>query len=339
MKRREFLGSAATVAGLVMTPSGVLSSDAKSRVVQVFHADAVRPGRQVDQAIVAKMLRSGLRALAGEGQSIGKWVRPGDRVGLKINTLGRPLLFTHRELILALVEELKETGVSENNIIVWDRFENHMLEARFVMNNSDRGVRYVATESGGDGPARLDDNEPYQSAHDDPRDRHNGDTASRFSRIFTRECDKIINMPILKDHGQTGVTLCLKNLAFGITTNNNRFHGASHVGPFISDICARPLVKSKTVLHILDGLEGCFNNGPAPRHPGSFSTPRTIWLGFDPVAVDVVGRRVIEEQRRAGGLPSLAAMNKPVDYIEMAARKGVGECNLDRISLEKISAA
>ena len=340
MNRRTWIVVALAVlaAGFAISPaSALMASPQKGRVISVFHPRSVQDGRHISGPAVQQMLRQGLKALTGDERPWSRWIHPGDQVGLKINTLGRPFLVTHPELIQAVIDELKEFGIKENRIIVWDRFEQHMRDARFVLNSTNQGVRYLATEGDRGGPMRLDEKASYRSVLDQEQEREAGSAVSRISTIFTQECDKIINMAILKDHVATGVTLCLKNLAFGITDNNNRFHGIDHVGPFIADICALPIVKKKVVLHILDGLEGCFNNGPIPRSPSSFFTPQTIWLGNDPVAVDSIGRGIIEDQRRAKGLPSLASLKKPVGYIELASTKGVGECNLDQISIEKIS--
>jgi uncharacterized protein (DUF362 family) len=133
-----------------------------------------------------------------------------------------------------------------------------------------------------------------------------------------------------------GVTLSLKNLAYGLCENNARFHGPEHIGPFIADFCALPEVKNKVVLHILDGLEACYDRGPRPGNLRSLFTPKTIWLSTDPVALDVVGLGVIQRERRSRAYRTLAQEGRPMDHIELAAKKGVGVSDLRRIALEKI---
>ena len=43
-------------------------------------------------------------------------------------------------------------------------------------------------------------------------------------RLITRRLTKIINIPNVKDHGATGATGCLKNIAYGSFSNVARTH-------------------------------------------------------------------------------------------------------------------
>ena len=192
---------------------------------------------------------------------------------------------------------------------------------------------------------RWDPEAYFESDFDTAEERAEGSIRSRISSIFTQECDKIINLPILKDHSNSGITFCLKNIAYGISDNNSRFHKPDFISAFIADFCAHPLVREKVVLHIGDALEGCFDRGPDPGSPRELFTPSTIWLGIDPVAMDSVARRTIDEKRTGMGLPPVA--NSPgyyegmraADHIERAAKTGLGMCDLDRIQINKKSIA
>jgi hypothetical protein len=88
---------------------------------------------------------------------------------------------------------------------------------------------------------------------------------------------------------------------------------------------------------MIDGLEGCYDQGPRPASPGVIFTPKTLWLGVDPVALDAVGRRVIEAKRKEMGVESFQEKGIPVDHIEMAEKKGLGVSDLNRIKIEKIN--
>jgi len=341
INRREFMvrGSAAVLGAGLSLKSGVSApapSAAGSRVIEIVKPGAVREGRSVDQAAVRTMLRRGMAELTGAPKPWAEFLKPTDRVGLKINTLGRPLLYTHHELIAAVVEDLKEFGVRENNIIVWDRYETHMRDCKFDFNTGEEGVCTYGTMGLDPGVRRYDPEVSYASEFDDPRQRAEGSTVSRLSSIFTRECDKVINMAVLKDHELSGVTMTLKNLAYGLCDNNQRFHGPKYIGPFIADFCALPVVRKKVVLHMIDGLEGCFDQGPSPRNPRVIYAADTLWLGTDPVAMDTVGRRAIEEKRKSEGLPSIAETGRPCDHIELAAQKGLGTNDLEKIRLDRI---
>ena len=54
--------------------------------------------------------------------------------------------------------------------------------------------------------------------------RENDSIKSRYSKIVTQEINVIINVPVMKHHAITGVSGCLKNLAFGSVDNTRRFH-------------------------------------------------------------------------------------------------------------------
>ncbi len=342
LNRRDFLKKGTTTvlgAGLALKTGLNLSAEAQeqSRVVEIKHRGAVAAGRKVNTQAVKEMLQKGMLSLTGSENPWSNLIKPGDTVGLKINTLGRPLLFTHNELIQAVSEDLMAYGVKENNIIVWDRYERHMQDCKFTFNTDKEGIRCYGTEALDETKNRFDTTMTHKSDFDDPEKREDGSNVSRLSRIFTEECDKIINMAILKDHGYSGVTLCLKNLAYGVSDNNGRFHGPKHIGPFISDLCTHPLLKKKVVLHMIDGLEACFDLGPAPRNPKALFTPQTLWLGTDPVALDSVGFQVIDAERQERGLSALAESGRPIDHIELAGKKGIGISDLNRIKLDKIT--
>jgi uncharacterized protein (DUF362 family) len=347
MKRRDFIVKTSSTllgAGLAAKAGigrGTAVSPGSSRVVEVYHPGCVLEKRQVDKDAVRLMIRRGLSGFTGSKDPWPEFLSPGDRVGLKINTLGRPLLVTHRELVQALVEDLTEFGIKENNIIVWDRWQHHMTSSGYVLNASDKGVRCYGTEGRGVDPRRIDPGVAFESDFD-TADARDGGTASRFSSIFTKECDKVINLAILKGHNTSGYTMCLKNLAYGLCDNNSRFHKPPHIGPFIAAFCALPLVREKVVLHIIDGLEACYDQGPVPDTPRVIFAPRTIWLGTDPVALDAVGLRALDAKRVEEGLPRLKDSRgfdgglRPVDHIDLAAAKGVGICDIGRIKVDRI---
>ena len=50
------------------------------------------------------------------------------------------------------------------------------------------------------------------------------DTRSNMMRLVTERVTKIVNVPNMKDHGATGVTGCLKNIAYGSFSNVARTH-------------------------------------------------------------------------------------------------------------------
>ncbi len=350
--RREFIKDAAVLAGggaLIGkagwkgAPGGAAPRSAPAalppnRVVSVAASDMLVDAKY-NPAAVGRAFDAGMRELTGEKTQAAAWsslFSPSDVVGIKINCLGAPRVSSSFESVNAVVAGLKSAGVKENAIIVWDRFETQMRDCKFEFNTSDRGVRVYGTDALDENVRRYDPDVSYVSDFDNPEQRQDGSTASRISSIFTRDCDKIINMAILKDHGLSGVTLTLKNLAYGLCDNNRRFHGPKHIGPFMADFCARPDIRKKVVLHLVDGLEACYDQGPAPRNPRVIYAANTLWLGTDPVALDAVGRAAIDAKRKQEGLVPIKESGRAWDHIELAAQKGLGIADLDRIKIERI---
>jgi hypothetical protein len=90
-------------------------------VVQRFAVD----GPKVRQMVDACLLK--LTSAPDPGTA---WKRlgilPTDVVGIKITTMGGPLLSTHRSIVQAICDGLRDAGVPTEHIIVWDRDASDM---------------------------------------------------------------------------------------------------------------------------------------------------------------------------------------------------------------------
>src|SRR5204863_8782508 len=82
---------------------------------------------------------------------------------------------------------------------------------------------------------------------------------SYAARFITKEVNKLVNLPVLKDHQSAGVTLSLKNMSHGLVNNVSRSHSSSGLNAcnaFIPAAVSIPVIRNKVVLHILDGVKG-----------------------------------------------------------------------------------
>jgi uncharacterized Fe-S center protein len=179
-------------------------------------------------------------------------------------------------------------------------------------------------------------------------------------RLISQQVTKIINIPNMKDHGATGVTGCLKNIAYGSFSNVARTHhrGVSHTLSFVGTLAAVEPVRSRTVLQIMDGLRGVWHAGPfAPTLKYVFF-PRTIMFGTDPVAIDRLLLDIIDDERKRQGAISIwnrdektlsfnNGKNRDQDpntniiireprHVEYAARLGLGVSDAGRIRIEEL---
>ena len=297
----------------------------QSLVVDVKSRTGIVKGMTPNISLIKQMMDSGITLLTGTGNPKDAWkslFHEDERVGIKINGLGADILVGNYQICWAIVDALKSIGVKENNIIIWDQYQNFFLSSGFKINRSFKGVRTYTTDGGG-GKEALDSG----SSH---REYDSGYGAVRVSRILTEEVDSLINVGLLKDHGLAGVSIALKNISHGVISHPDNFHDNS-CDPFIAAINSIPVIKDKIKLHICNGIVGLYEGGPMPQKRHTWNDNRII-LSRDPVALDTIGMNIIEGKRKEKNLRSLFNRpNLPV-HIETAAKYGLGVTDLNLIS-------
>ena len=256
--------------------------------------------------VVREMMTRGMRSLTGASSTADAWRRffqPADVVGIKVNCGGFPYVFSAYEIVAETVQRLVEIGVPLSQIFVYERFQNQLDEVNYAPHLPD-GVRIVAAERAN----RNVDNSGYDPATYLEADFFGeDDTRSNMMRLVSQRLTKIINIPNMKDHGATGVTGCLKNIAYGSFSNVARTHqrGKSHTYSVVGTLAAVEPLRSRTVLQIMDGLRGVWHGGPFARTTRYVFYPRQIMFGTDPVAIDRLLLDIIENERRAHGARSI----------------------------------
>ena len=312
-------------------PGGVV----EEQLVPLVEArsDTVWNGETLDEEIVSEMIDRAMMDLTGLASAKEAWkdfVLPTDIVGIKINPLAGEQLSTHRIIVDKIIDGLYGTGILPNQIIIWDRFESHLVKAGYEINRSDRGVRCFASDSEGVG---YDDEVFYETEKDMAVRRENESTLSRYTKLLTREFTVVINVPVMKHHGIAGVSGCLKNLAFGSVDNTSRFHSNPiNCNPAIADIFAHTVLKDKVVLNIVDGLLAAFDGGPEYDPDGVWQYGG-ILVSQDPVALDQIIYQTIEEKRKEFELSSLSRLSR---YIRSAARMDLGTNDLDEVDYKEV---
>jgi hypothetical protein len=212
-----FLGSVQSTAASAR-PGTPLTGE-RSRVVVSRDPKLREGGAGVDSARLLKMLDHGVQSLWGIDSPLEAWtkvVRPGEVVGLKVSCLAGRGISTSVPLVDAICERLQQVGVRE--IVIWDRLNSDLESARFKIRERGQGIRCF----GNDVLGYEDDLAVY------------GNAGSRMSRTLTQVCDAVINLPVLKDHSITGVTIALKSM-FGAIHNPNKYH-LSAGDPYVADV-------------------------------------------------------------------------------------------------------
>jgi len=322
--RREFLKSCLAGAVSFTVESGSYSLEAargdrqptKSKV-SIAHdpllrgAPPERPGQArdlrssltVDEGRVANLLDRAMQGLHDSADPTRCWakvVRPGQTVGVKVNTLGGRGLCSNVQLVDAICERLQGAGIRAQDIVIWDRDSTELERAGFRIRTGGNQVRCFGTD-------RVGFEEELVSF---------GSVGSRLSKILTQRCDVLINVPVLKDHDGAGVSIALKNM-YGVIHNPNKYH-PNGCDPFVADVNMLPEIRAKLHLHICDATAACFEGGPAFK-PEFMWQPNALIVAQDPVALDHTGWHMIERKRAEQGLRTLAAEERAPHYIETAA--------------------
>ncbi len=276
---------------------------AKSRVVIAHDATLRGTGATVDSHRMLSLLDRAMLALFDRDNPIETWkklVRPGDTVGLKVNTLGGRGLSSNLQLVEAICERLQEAGIKASDIVAWDRDSDEMERVGFHVSTGGNRVQCFGTD-------RVDYEQELVT---------HGSVGSRLSKILTQRCNVLINVPVLKDHDGAGVTIALKNM-YGVIHNPNKYH-PNGCNPYIADLNMLPEIRSKMRLTICDATTACFEGGPGYKPEYSWKNDALI-VSQDPVALDYTGWQIIERKRAEKGLKTLEGDKRAPNYIATAA--------------------
>jgi uncharacterized protein (DUF362 family) len=314
-------------AGLALSglPSG------KSEAVQkyphwgkavVIRDERATDGPNVNSKVVREMLEESIKVLTNGGgwPSLFSSYKTGETVGIKVNSQW-PRVPTQPKVVAAIVNELVKMGIPKDKIIVWDAEGNALTySAMYLVSQEFSGVRVVATD-------KLDD--PF----DQSKIMDIQGNPAHLSRLLT-DAAHLINVPVLKNHFEAGITFALKNHAGSVgkeikyrqklfhnpIDEKNPIHKALGRGAPIAErialINTAPDIKNKTRLIVGDALFGVCMRGP-------IGEPEFIYngliVGTDPVATDHQARMIIEAERKKRNLPLIPSL-----HIDQAIKLGLG---------------
>ena len=303
--RREFLKKSVSIGvGLYSTMHfGLSLSDAKdksSKVVIARNEHVRNKSGEIVEDVLKNMLDSAIKGLTGKEQVKDAWNHyfdKGETVGIKINTLVGLRMTTHRELTYLIADSLANIGIKPENIIIWDKLDRDLISAGYEIKRKGKGYKCYGT------------NDDYSGLI------IHRSIASRFSLILN-QCSSLINVPVLKHHCLAGVTISLKNW-FGAINNPNKYHDYN-CDPFIADVNDVPILRNKQRLIICDALTAQYEYGPSYRRKYVWNF-NGLLLATDPVALDYIGLRIIDDKRKENGLKPLLKTDCPPKHIATAA--------------------
>jgi len=265
-----------------------------------------------DAEHVSEAVRACFEGLGG----LGRFVRAGDRVFLKVNMLSATTpehaVTTHPEVVRAVAREVKKHGglplIGDNPA---------MAKPRTALKRC--GLESVASEEGIE-IADLEETAELESP--------DAVAFHRFpvSKAFL-EADVLLNLPKLKTHALTYMTLAMKNV-FGLVpgTEKSRWHArapdAERFAILVSDLFGavrRHFSTPRRMLNLCDGILAMEGEGP-----GRGGTPRmlgALLASEDAVALDRVACALV-------GLDPERLLT-----VKEGARRGLGEGSLERIEV------
>ena len=317
MSRREFFGS--IVGGLLATKA---SATGRSNGIKQYRGRVIsirsRKKTPLTKEELGSMLDRGIVSLTGIKDANEAWCSKfsrDDHVSIKVNCLGGIQMSSNPLITLALVDRLIMCGVRDKNIIIWDRSTRELKESGYPVRIGGNETQCFGTDEVGYYPELFE----------------NGSVGSLFSRIMTDYSNKLINVPVLKDHGICGMTFAMKN-HFGAINNPNKYH-LNKCNPYIPDLNSLDIIRNEETLIVGDATKIQAFGGPSFK--GQWAVQHNgILMGDDPVAIDRKGLELLAEERNKLGKPSLESLKLYPDYIRKGQEMKLGE--FDNVSYESI---
>src|SRR6266404_7691707 len=318
-----------------------------SVVYAVHNADAIKD-YEVNPRVVREMVNRLVLAVTGQsdvGRAWASLVSPKDRVGIKICAAGGELFTTHHAIVSAIVDGLAAAGHPRSSIIVWDRSLGGIKEAGYRPGGDGYQLKSIAPHDGYDAKAVLSaplagklvwgDFEYVGDTGKMPlfADAEATSNVSHFSKIISSDVDKVINVPVMSVSETNGIAGCIYNMTIPNIDNWRRFAQGSRFGvESLAEIYSNPVIARKVVFNLMDGLLAQYAGGPQPQ-PNYAIHHATLYASRDPVALDAMALKRLEEWRTRGSLPKVAPQ---AAYIGFASQLGLGNSASDRVELRNI---
>ena len=305
MDRREFVKSSVAVAALALTsrlPGSGLQAAETAAGSEYPDLVAVRNGEPV------AMFRKAIEEVGG----IGRFVKPGQKVVVKPNIgwdqppeMGAN---THPDLVAEIVRQCLAAGAASVDV-----FDNTCNEWRSCYRNS--GIAAAVEQAGGKMHSGKDEGN-YVEVECPQAKRMK---KAKIHRLV-RDCDVLINVPVLKHHGGAKMTCAMKNY-MGIVWDRGFMHKNN-----LSQCIADSLLYRRPDLNVVDAYRVMKTRGPRGVSANDVVLMKYLLLSTDPVAVDVAAART-------GKFPL-----EELDYLKMGEEHGLGTTDLSKLKIKRLEA-
>ena len=133
------------------------------------------------------------------------------------------------------------------------------------------------------------------------------------------DADVLINVPVLKHHGSTGMTSAMKNL-MGLVADRQFYH-RSGLNECIAEFC----LHRKPTLNIVDAYRVTMRNGPQRAKPEDLKLMKYLMVSTDIVAIDAASAQIL------GRKP------EDIKHVQIGHDLKIGTMNLDALKIERIA--
>jgi uncharacterized protein (DUF362 family) len=250
---------------------------------------------------------------------IQKFIKKGDRVGLLANSsYKKPATYTHPEVLLAIAFLCKEAGAKVYSFK--GEKENYWRRSQL----SEKHKSLIAA---------IKEDESDHKTVKNPKAKivKQPDVLAGYM-----DYDKVINIPIVKNHGEIHLTCTLKNtMGISAFTTNIKFHtGKSIIKGAVKMIgdpyhnmenlaqCIADLnLTRKWDLCIVDATEFIATNGPSG--PGKIIRENKVVVSADPVAAEAFCGRYLNLE------PHESIM------VKKAHKNGLGRMDIDKLNIKE----
>jgi uncharacterized protein (DUF362 family) len=307
LTRRQFIKGAAVAASLPLFP----------RIIPPY-GSLVHAAEEADMVIAksgspSQLLQAAMAPLGG----MGRFVKKGQRVVIKANIAWArtpdQACTNNPDLLSALIKTCYDAGAKR--VAVWDHTCDNY---QFCFSRS--GLKETAQKAGAD----------IYSGHG--RNVYKQVEVQKGRKLKTAEilrdvleADVFINFPIPKQHFATELTLGMKNL-IGIVWDMEQLHKID-LHQCIADINTI----RKPDLVVMDAIRILTTNGP--KGPGKTEDIGEVIASTNIVAVDAYAAAFFKH-------PKTGKPFKPeeIKFIKNAYEMGLGEINLSKVRMRRVSA-
>ena len=321
MDRRKFLKSVAITGAVAVGGKTLLKESSGMDILSqtfVNGASAAPATTAANFDLVAvlggepeAMFRKAIAEMGGMGKSIKK----GDKVVVKPN-IGwdkSPELAanTNPKLVTEVIKQCFKAGAKEVTV-----FDHTCDDWRKCYTNS--GIEAAAKAAGAKVvPAHQ---ESYYRQVALPKGKSLKSTKIHEAIV---NCDKWINIPVLKNHGGAQMTISMKNY-MGIVWDRGFFH-ANDLQQCIADVCT---YDKRPVLNIVDAYRLMKTSGPRGKSASDVVLTKGLFISQDIVAVDTAAVNFFSQVRE---MP-LAK----VSHLSKAQDLNVGTMDLNKLKVRRV---